>query len=215
MSILARESTDSAPVVGSRWSPETQRFVDLSAHCNNIGSTAAGHTKPGAFNIWGNSFPAEELGPGGRIVVDGVPFLMPATGTGRPDNVRADGQYVELPEGRYDWLYVVGAAERRVEDEIAFHFADGAVDFEPLRLSDFWVAPAVFGESAVVATRVMHYPLHVQRDVSAMLWCQRVPVVRRAVLRGARLPRNPAVHLFAATLCGPATPTGARDGARS
>ncbi len=46
----------------------------------------------------------------------------------------------------------------------------------------------------------MHYPHHAQPDVSAMLWLQRIPVTRCQPLRGIRLPRNAAVHLFALTL---------------
>ena len=48
----------------------------------------------------------------------------------------------------------------------------------------------------------MHYPHHVQPNVPARLWEQRVPVTRRAVLTALRLPRNPAVHVFAITLRG-------------
>ncbi|ADB33174.1 hypothetical protein Kfla_4127 [Kribbella flavida DSM 17836] len=176
------------------------RPVDLAPHRNNVGSTPASGTRNGAFNIWGNSFPAEELPPPGLCAVDQVVYDFPPTEPGTADNVRAAGQFVEVPAGRYDWLYVLGAAERRVEDELAFHFADGAVDFEQLRLSDFWAAPAWFGETQVRATRSMHYPFHVQAGVPAMLWSQRVPVTRRSVLSAVRLPRNPAVHLFAATL---------------
>jgi hypothetical protein len=33
-----------------------------------------------------------------------------------------------------------------------------------------------------------------------MMWAQRVPVTRRAVLSGILLPRNVALHIFAVTL---------------
>jgi hypothetical protein len=39
------------------------------------------------------------------------------------------------------------------------------------------------------------------------MWCQRVAVVRRAPLSGIRLPRNVAMHIFAATLMA-STPVG-------
>lgn len=174
--------------------------LDLDAHRDNIGVTRAGATGSGAFNVWGNSLPAEQVPRAGRTEVEGVPFEFPPTGGGRPDNVRCAGQHLRVRPGGYDWLYLVAAAERRAEEEIACHYADGSVDFEPLRLSDFWAAPAAFGESAAVSTTSMHYPFHVQRDVPGRLWCQRVPLVRRAPLAGLTLPRNPAVHVFAATL---------------
>ncbi|WP_409492254.1 hypothetical protein [Amycolatopsis sp. cmx-11-12] len=162
--------------------------------------TSSSATGCGAFNVWGNSLPAEELPSAGTIRVDGVPFDFPATGPDRPDNVRCAGQHITVVPGRYDWLYLLTAAERRVEDEIAFHYADGSVDFEPLRVSDFWAAPAVFGETSAFTTFAMHYPYHVQANVPAMVWCQRVPLVRRSALAAMRLPRNPAAHIFAATL---------------
>ena len=174
--------------------------VPLDEHLNNVGATSAGDTGSGAFNVWGNSFAAEHLPPPGPVVVDGVRFELPAVGTGEPDNVRCEGQLVEVPAGAYDWLYVLAAAERRAEDDVALHFEEGAVDFEALRISDFWAAEAAFGERVAAESPVMHYPRHVQPNVPARLWIQRVPVTRRATLEAIRLPRNVAIHVFALTL---------------
>ncbi|MFF6773013.1 hypothetical protein ACFY8W_05550 [Streptomyces sp. NPDC012637] len=174
--------------------------VDISGHRNNTAVSAATDTKAGRFNVWGNSFAAEYLPAGGSLVhVAGVPFRFPPVCDG-PDNVRCEGQFLEVPEGRYDWVHVLAASERRCEDTVGMHFADGAVDAEPLRVSDFWAAPAWFGEVKAFESLVMHYPHHVQRNVSALMWAQRVPVTRRAGLTGVRLPRNIAVHVFAVTL---------------
>ncbi|MFF5973377.1 hypothetical protein ACFY7C_17820 [Streptomyces sp. NPDC012769] len=174
--------------------------VDISAHLDNTAISAATNTKAGAFNVWGNSFAAEYLPEGGSLVrVAEVPFRFPPVCEG-PDNIRCAGQFLALPEGRYDWIHVLAASERRCEDTVELHFADGSVDPEALRVSDFWSAPAWFGEVKAFESLVMHYPHHVQRDVSAVMWAQRVPVTRRADLVGVRLPRNVAVHVFALTL---------------
>ncbi|MFY1636543.1 hypothetical protein ACN27F_25245 [Solwaraspora sp. WMMB335] len=174
--------------------------VDVSGHRNNTAISAATETKAGGFNVWGNSFAAEYLPAGGSLVeVAGVPFRFPPVCHG-PDNVRCDGQFLALPEGRYDWVHLLTAAERRCEDVAELHYADGSVDAEPLRVSDFWAAPSWFGEIKAFETPVMHYPHHVQRGVPAVMWAQRVPVTRRAELTGVRLPRNIAVHVFAVTL---------------
>jgi hypothetical protein len=174
--------------------------VDISGHRNNIGISAATATAAGAFNVWGNSFAAEYLPAGGSLVhVAGIPFCFPPVGDG-PDNVRCAGQFVEVPTGNYDWVHVLGAAERRCEDTAELSYTDGSVDAEPLRLSDFWAAPAWFGEVKAFESPLMHYPHHVQRGVSAVMWAQRVPVTRRAGLAGIRLPRNVAMHVFAVTL---------------
>jgi hypothetical protein len=174
--------------------------VDISGHRNNTAISTATDTKAGAFNVWGNSFAAEYLPAGGSLVhVDDVPFVFPPVCDG-PDNIRSAGQFIGVTAGRYDWIHVLAASERRCEDTIELNFADGSVDAEPLRISDFWAAPPWFGEVKAFESLVMHYPHHIQRGVPALMWAQRVPVTRRADLTGILLPRNVALHVFAVTL---------------
>lgn len=183
-------------------SPATRSFraVDLAGLRNNRGFSERTDTGAGRFNVWGNSFPAEHVPPPGRtIVVDGVPFVMPPRDPAG-DNVRCAGQYVPVPAARCDWAHLLAAAERRAEDTVALHFDDGAVDLEALRVSDFWAAPAWFGEREAFRAPVMHYPHHVQPGVPALMWAQRAPVARRTPLVGLRLPRNVAIHVVAITV---------------
>ncbi|MER5750220.1 hypothetical protein [Streptomyces sp. NPDC002088] len=176
------------------------RLLDLAEHWNNHAMSTEDDTSAGAFNVWGNSFAREFLpAPSERVTVGGVPFVFPA-GAERGDNIRCAGQYLGVPHGEYDWIHLLAAGERRVEDEVALHFADGQVDFEAVRVSDFWAAPAVFGEREAFRTPVMHYPHHVQQGVPALLWAQRIPVTRRAPLTAVRLPDHVALHVFAVTL---------------
>jgi hypothetical protein len=174
--------------------------VDISGLCNNTAVSAATETKAGAFNVWGNSFSAEYLPAGNSLVhVAGIPFRFTPIGEGS-DNVRCAGQFLTVPEGRYDWIHILAASERRCEDTVELTFADGTADPEALRISDFWSAPAWFGETKAFESLVMHYPHHIQRGVTAVMWAQRIPVTRRADLTGILLPRNVAAHLFAVTL---------------
>jgi hypothetical protein len=213
MSTLCATAADGAAISagGGPELPDGVAFtvVDLAAHLDSRAISPAASTGVGRFNVWGNSFPAEHLpAPGSRVAVGGVPFAFAPTDADG-DNLRCSGQFAQLPAGRYDWVHVLAASERRAEDHLALHFADGSVDFEDLRISDFWSdAHPVFGDVPAFRTPVMHYPHHVQRNVSALMWAQRVPVTRRAPLVGLRFPRNLAVHVFAVTLQGDAT--GAR-----
>lgn len=176
--------------------------VDLSGHFDNRGLSPAADTGAGAFNVWSNSFPAEELPPdGSRVTVGGIGFDFPVRAPGGQDNLRCGGQLIELPPGRYDWLYLLAAAERRTEDLLHLHFADGSVDPEWLRVSDFWPqTPDRFGALPAYRCTVLHYPRHIQAGVDPVIWRHRVPVPRHAELVGVRLPDNPAAHLFALTL---------------
>lgn len=80
------------------------------------------------------------------------------------------------------------------------HYADGSVDFECLRVSDFWHADAAFGDREAFSTEHMHYPFHVQPNLRGSVWFQRVPVSRMAPLVAIALPANVAIHVFAMTL---------------
>ncbi|MFX4294246.1 hypothetical protein [Streptomyces bohaiensis] len=174
--------------------------VDISGHRNNVAISAATRTRDGAFNVWRNSYAAEYLPTGGSTVrVGGVPFTFPPVCDG-PDNVRCEGQFIPVRRARYDWIHLLAASERRCEDTVGLDFSDGTADAEPLRVSDFWAAPAWFGEIKAFESPAMHYPHHVQRGVPAVMWAQRVAVTRRADLTGILLPRNVAVHVFAVTL---------------
>jgi hypothetical protein len=178
------------------------RPVELREHFDNRGLTAAGDTGAGAFNVWSNTFPAEELPPDGSMVaVGGIAFRFPDPNAGRQDNLRCAGQLIALPTGRYDWIYLLAAAERRTEDLLWLHYADGAVDQEWLRVSDFWPqTPDRFGATEAYRCTVLHYPRHIQRGMDPTIWRHRVPVPRHADLAAVRLPDNPAAHIFAITL---------------
>jgi hypothetical protein len=176
------------------------QIVDLSPLLNNIGATPAAAKGSGQFNVWRNSFASEEMPEQDTLVLGGIDFLTAHLRDADADNVRCDGQLLPVPRARYDWLHLLAAGERRVEDNLCLHFANGAADFEDVRVSDFWAAPAVFGEQPAMSSEAMHYPQHVQFGVPATMWWQRVPVTRRADLQSVRLPRNPALHIFAVTL---------------
>jgi hypothetical protein len=175
-------------------------LLDLCEHFDNRGLSQLAELGSGAFNIWSNSFPADELPPAGSMVeVGGVPFAFPAGGPGG-DNLRCTGQLIGIPPGEYDWLYLLAAAERRTEDPVQLHYLDGSTDPEWLRVSDFWPQTADrFGALEAFRCTRLHYPRHVQHGVDPVIWRHRIPVPRHAELAALRLPDNPAAHIFAIT----------------
>jgi hypothetical protein len=175
--------------------------VDISEVCNNRGIAKPGADESYGFNIWRNTFPAEDLSaPGSMVTVAGVEFEFPVREMGGGDNIRCRGQLVALPAGRHDWLYLLGAAERRTEDEAELHYADGTVRTAWLRMSDFWPeTPAWFGEPEAFRATGLRYPRHTQAGHRPVIWQQRIPVTVPGELAGLRLPDNPAMHVFALT----------------
>jgi hypothetical protein len=177
-------------------------MLNLAPLFNNKAFTYAHELSGGEMNVWRNSYPAEMLPPAQDIIqVEGIPFRYPPKQPGQPDNVLCCGQVLDVPRDMYDWLYVLAMAERRTEDWVYLHYANGSVDPEWIRISDFWPeSPARFGEALAFRFSSLHYPRHVQRNLNPILWRQRVPITRQEPLVRIHLPENIAVHIFAATL---------------
>ncbi len=175
-------------------------LISIDDLLNNRATTSVSDLGLGRLNAWGNSFPADELPePGAVIEVAGIPFVWP---NAHPDgdNVRSEGQVIDLPAGRYDWVYLLAASERRSEDTLWVHYDDGHAD--PLRVgvSDFLDGSPAFGEEPAFRTAQMHYPHHVQENLPTTMWLARVGMPRRGVAQALRLPRLVALHVFAITL---------------
>ena len=181
--------------------PRRFGLVDLGPAFDNDAISTAANPGDGGLNVWGNSLPAEALPASRSLVhVHGIPFRFPPKEDGERNNVVCRGQLLRLPAARVDWLHLLAASERRAEDTAHLHYEGGAVDPEWLRVSDFWPAPARFGELLAFRCPVMHYPHHVQPGVEGQIWLTRVPVPRRCPLAALRLPVNVAIHVFALTL---------------
>ncbi|MEW2294716.1 hypothetical protein ABZ719_18745 [Streptomyces sp. NPDC006743] len=184
---------------GAASAPEF-RLIDLDGLLNNRAVTGVRDLDSGRLNAWGNSFPAAELPePGSLTEVAGIPFLW-ANAHATGDNVRCEGQVVAIPPGRYDWIHLLAASERRSEDIIWAHYDDGHAD--PLRvgISDFLDGTPAFGELSAFRTSRMHYPHHVQEGLPTTMWLTRVGMPRHGVAQSLRLPRSVAMHIFALTL---------------
>jgi hypothetical protein len=181
-------------------SPPEFCLIDIDDLLNNRAATTTADLGQGRMNVWGNSFPADELPSSGSLVeVAGIPFVWPNTHDDA-DNVRCEGQVVDLPPGQYDWVYLLAASERRSEDTLWAYYEDGHCD--PLRVgvSDFLDGTPVFGELPAFRTSRMHYPHHVQHGLPTTMWLARVGMPRRGHARALRLPRLVALHVFAVTL---------------
>jgi hypothetical protein len=194
-----------ASAAASRQAPSASRAcapLALDALFDNDGISGRERPGDGAFNIWGNTFPAECLPASGAIVVvEGIPFRFPPKEDGEPNNVRCRGQFLRLEEAVWDWVYVLAAAERRSEEAVLVRFGDGSERPEWLRVSDFWPETHCrFGEPLAFAGNGLHYPRHAQPNMRPAIWQSRVPIGLRRPVVGVTLPENPAIHLFAATL---------------
>ncbi|HUA14331.1 MAG TPA: glycoside hydrolase family 38 C-terminal domain-containing protein [Verrucomicrobiae bacterium] len=80
----------------------------LSLHCD-VATASNSKTPAGSgFDGKGNALPAEMLPQ--QIMFHDVRFELAKPGTGEPNAILAKGQTVDLPEGRYDRVYILAAS---------------------------------------------------------------------------------------------------------
>jgi len=88
----------------------TSCAVDLSGAYNEDGVATQADPSQGNFDGQGNSYVADLLPPPGPATFGGVTYQAPPTSGTDPNFVKANGQAVVLPTGRYSSLEIVGAA---------------------------------------------------------------------------------------------------------
>lgn len=178
------------------------RPVDLTPYADCIGVAPGDTSAGGAFNIWGNTFPADELpAPGRPFHLDGVTFTLLAADGRTPDNVRAvaSGSTSTLPAWTEStsWPPRSGAPRTPWWSSTAtapdVHSGCGCPTSGPRRRPvsrNGWRCGA-----AGCST-----PRHSQDRMAPAIWAQRVGVAVPQEAVALVLPDNPALHLFAVTL---------------
>jgi hypothetical protein len=186
---------------GSDHASARMQVIDLEAHFNNVAFAAEPELANGRLNIWQNSYPLAQAQLLPRdLDVGGLRFRWHRPNGRDPDNIRCNGQWITVPPQRYDWVYILASAERRVKDELALVFADGSVDFVEFEIADFWPgATSKAGAREAIRFEALNFPRHVQRAIEPGIWRHRIAVAREAVLSQIRLPDHVAAHIFCMT----------------
>lgn len=82
--------------------------VELYTYYNFDGVSSNDNRADGDLDGKGNTYPAE-LWPT-KIIWQGIPFVLGPTKDGYNNLVQAKGQTIKLPEGKYKYVYLIGAA---------------------------------------------------------------------------------------------------------
>lgn len=86
----------------------TVRSAPIKLQYTTATATTAGSPTTDGFDGKGNALPAEMLPQ--QISFNGVDFHLAPAATGAPNAIAADGQTLQLPEGKFDRVYLLAAA---------------------------------------------------------------------------------------------------------
>lgn len=186
---------------------DTDQVLDLTPYFNNDGISYKSDRTDGDFTGRGNTYAAEDLPPSNsNVTFYGVTFRFPDKRAGLKNNVALEGQHIEVPQGIYKCLYLLGASDgNSLEDSIRFVFANGSQEEAFLGLSSWRLYHNLkYGERAAIKCTGYHFPSqHVctnRIDVDYGIWMQEVAITTCKVLTAIDFPDNPGMHVFALTL---------------
>jgi hypothetical protein len=180
--------------------------LDLTGFVHAVGATFDAERPAGAFNCWGNSYPAEELPFGRRTAVGGVPYTMVGKTPRRPDHLEALGQLLPGgPAGRpIAALGLLAAGEmghQRLTVRVHRGAAAGAAETYSATIRGWILDSAAPVGDDVLRCSHLHYPggYGLPHRVPA-LWSHMVPLAGGGPVTALELCDNPLVHIFAVTL---------------
>jgi predicted alpha-1,2-mannosidase len=154
---VQRQATISAQVPGScAIETSSSCAVDLSRAYNEDGVATQADPSQGNLDGQGNSYAADLLPPPGPTTFSGVTYQAPPT-TGTDLNfVKANGQAVVLPTGRYSRLDIVGAASSGSTGSngstAIVTYKDGSTASVPLEFTDWVSRGSDFGSDIALRT---------------------------------------------------------------
>lgn len=182
---------------------------------NNRGISDDSDVDEADFDGVGDSYSAQALAaqgldPGAKVTHGGLTFRWPDVQPGKPDNIVAQGQTIELP-GSGSTVGFLGASSQSPSGAGSIHYTDGTTsDFE-LTLDDYWNPPTtgdVVARMPYLNSKGTGGRPRGQRDHTVYVFYGSVPAEPDKTIAGITLPDNGStgqgrisgIHVFAMSI---------------
>ena len=170
-------------------------ILDLAHHFNGDGISSDDNLADGDF-AGDYTYPEEDLPSSNSIFeCDGIVFRFPDKGDGTDNNIALEGQRIQVPQDRYDSLYLLGASDYiGLEDAILLILTDDHREEAFLGLSAWSSGRNLqYGERAAIRCSGYHSPIqHVYTDRLGVVYgiCSLVVSIEEAKVLRRKLWRK-------------------------
>lgn len=155
----------------------------------------------GGWSYSRQALAAAGLAPGGQGTVQGLAFTWPASPSGRPDNVSADGQTVRLGDGVHTLSFVGSAVNGNQRTEATVTYSDGGTDTVDLSFTDWTVGggggTVQYGNEVVARTAYRNVAGADKDPVATYVFATKpFTAPEGRTIASVKLPRNADLHVF-------------------
>jgi hypothetical protein len=180
--------------------PGAARFGSLAAAFDDAGVARPGAAETGSFDGAGRSYDsaalfARGLRPGAGVTAQGVRFTWPDAAPGELDNVRAEGQTIDV-SGSGQMLGFLGAGTNGTQTgTVTIHYADGTVEQDTLAFGDWGSGRPVNGGTVIATVPANRARGRTHGRVS--VYSAVMPLSPGETVASVTLPDNLNLHIFA------------------
>ncbi|MFJ2510777.1 GH92 family glycosyl hydrolase [Streptomyces griseoviridis] len=155
----------------------------------------------GGWSYSRQALTAAGLTPGGQGAVDGLTFTWPDSPAGRPDNVSADGQTIQLPEPAARLSAIGSAVNGNQRASATVTYTDGSTEAVDLSFTDWTVGGGggtVQYGNVTVAKAAYRNVAGADKDpvVTYVFATKPFSAPEGKKIAGVRLPANTDLHVF-------------------
>jgi hypothetical protein len=194
--------------------------TSLATVYDNTGVSNDSDPSAADYDGVGDSFSAQALAAGiptpltkgGRVTVGGTTFTWPDAAPGRPDNVVAAGQTVNLSGSGTDLGFLASSQNGTATGAVTVNYKDGTSQSFNLNVPDWYSnAPAV-GDQTLTTTSSWNYTSTTQSAHPVSVYFSSVPLKQGEAVSSVTLPTlensggTTAMHIFSMAV-GSGTPT--------
>nr|WSX76328.1 glycoside hydrolase family 3 C-terminal domain-containing protein [Streptomyces sp. NBC_00899] len=195
--------------------PVTVPYASVSAAFDNSGISDDANTKTGSIDAEGASFSLQALSalgwkPGQSTEHDGISFPWPATaGTGKPDNVVAGGQAVQITGSGSRLGFVGTSTFGSTSGTGTVVYTDGTTQTYALALSDWWAGSPTQGSDFAASTPYLNngggqqtQTVHMSAATVDLLPGKTVQAITLPNVSKGQVDHQVGMHLFSVTIGG-------------
>ncbi|WP_458246143.1 GH92 family glycosyl hydrolase [Streptomyces sp. MAI_2237] len=155
----------------------------------------------GGWSYSRQALAAAGLTPGGQGTAQGLAFTWPASPSGRPDNVAADGQTIRLSDGVHTLSFVGSAVNGNQQTQATVTYSDGGTDTVDLSFTDWTVGggggTVQYGNEVVARTAYRNVAGADKDPVATYVFATKpFTAPEGKTIASVKLPRNADLHVF-------------------
>jgi beta-glucosidase len=187
--------------------PAAARFGSVAAAADDTGLAPAATPRDGNYDGGGYSYSSDALAtagltPDATVTAQGVSFTWPNYAPARFDNVRAEGQAIDVAGSGSTLGFLGAGAQGTQSGTVTISYTDGTTQSATLTFADWYADSPVAGGTVVATAAWNPAPGSTLGAHQVSVYSAAIPLAAGKTVASVTLPTNFNLHVFAVAVGG-------------